>query len=527
MLEGTIINILLLASALVGLIIAGIIYLSDKNSLTNRLLSAVLVLAAIWGISIFATILSGSVAVGNISFAASSLMPAVLVLFILSFRGQLDKKKIWLVLSPAFVMAVLTNLPNAISEAIRTDRGYIEVINYGYLLWVFDVYFFIYAGIFLYLLVRARIEESGIRQVQLKYLIFGFAASLIFGSLFNIILPLFGIYQFNNLGPVFILFMSSTMAYAATKHYLREVQVIFSEIWAFILLFVVLIWLLVHLSIFNSLLFLLILGVCVMFIRSVISEARKNFILIDQKKQLEEDTEKLKALDKLKDDFLKMATHELNTPVTVIQGKMSMIFDENLGNFDPNHKEFLSPVFKNSSRLIELIREILDTLKIDQGEMAITLLETDLVEVITKIIDKMKQEAVKKNVEIIFDSPKEEIPHLNIDALKIQNVIFNFLSNAVKFSPQDGKVVVDLNIIDGYLVMSVADSGVGISVEDQRHIFEKFYQAKRFDVDAPQEQQGTGLGLYISKKFIEMHKGKMWFKSEEGKGSKFFFALPI
>jgi len=527
MLEGTVINILLLASALVSLVIAGIIYLSDKNSLTNKLLSSVIVLAAVWGISIFATILSGSLSVGNVSFSAVSLIPAFLILFILSFRNKLDKKKTWLVLSPAVVMAVLVNMPGSISRAIRTDRGYIEVLNYGYLLWVFDIYFFIYAGILFYLLIRARIEASGIQKVQLKYLIFGFATSLFFGSLFNIILPLVGIYQFNNLGPVFILFMSSTMAYAATRHYLQEVQVIFSEIWAFMLVFIVLVLLLVRPTVFNLFLFALILGVCVMFIRSVLSEAKKNEVLIKQKKQLEDDKEELKTLDKLKDDFLKMATHELNTPVTVIQGKMSMIFDENLGNFDPNHKEFLEPVFKNSSRLIELIRGILDSLKIDQGEMAVTLIETDLVEVTTKIIEKTKKEAVKKNVEMIFNSPKEEIPPLKVDGLKIQNVIQNLLSNAIKFSPEGGRVITDLGIFDGHLVVSVADSGVGISEEDQRHIFEKFYQAKRFDLESPQEQQGTGLGLYISKKFIEMHKGKMWFKSEEGKGSKFFFALPL
>lgn len=527
MLEGTVINILLLVSAVVSLVIAGIIYLFDRKSLTNKLLASVLVLAAVWGVSIFATILSSSLAVGNISFAAVSLMPALLILFILSFRDRLDKKRAWLVLSPAVVMAILTNLPGSISQAIRTDRGHIEVLNYGYLILFFDIYFFVYAVVLFYLLFKARVEVSGIQKIQLKYLIFGFATSLIFGSLFNIILPLFGVYQFNNLGPVFILFMSSTMAYAATKHYLKEVRVIFSEIWAFMLVFIVLVWILLHLTIFNLLLFILILGVCIMFIRSVLSEARKSYTLEKQKKQLENDKEELKVLDKLKSDFLKMATHELNTPVTVIQGKMSMIFDENLGDFDPNHKEFLQPVFNNSTRLIELIREILDTLKIDQGEMALTIIETDLLEVITKIIERMKKEAVKKSVDIIFNSPKEEIPRLNIDALKIQDVIINLINNAIKFSPQNGKVIVDLNIIDGHLVMSVADQGVGISEEDQRHIFGKFYQAKRFDINSPQEQQGSGLGLYISKKFIEMHKGKMWFKSEEGKGSKFFFALPM
>lgn len=527
MLPATTINILLLATSIVSIIIAGIIFAADRKSRQNLLVSLALLSASLWGLAIFWTIITSSLSLGNFAFFFSAAIPPILIIFILSFRNLLTPKKTAAILIPSAVMALLTLIPNSVSKGIDTTKGYIELITPGPLLVPFYIYFFAYVIALFYLLAKAEEESEGIKKVQLKYIIFGLGSSVFFGALFNLLLPLLGVYQFNNLGPVFILFMSSAMAYAATKHYLRESQIIFSEIWAFLLVFIVLVWFLLHSSIFNALLFVLVLGVCIMFIRSVLSEARKNFELEKQKRELERDKEELKTLDKLKDDFLKMATHELNTPATVIQGKMSMIFDESLGNFGGEQKEFLQPVFNNSKRLIVLIKEILDAVKIDQGEAELSLIDTDLVEVITKIVAKKQIEAGPKSIEIIFNQPKEKVPLLKIDPLKVQDVIINLLDNAIKFSKTGGKIIIEMLFSNNEMIISVSDDGVGISSEDQKSIFSKFFQAKRFDAEDPQEQQGSGLGLYISKKFVELHKGRMWFESKSGIGSKFSFSLPV
>lgn len=118
------------------------------------------------------------------------------------------------------------------------------------------------------------------------------------------------------------------------------------------------------------------------------------------------------------------------------------------------------------------------------------------------------------------------LPKLTFDPSKISEVISNLINNANKFT-EKGKIAVTSKLKDDEIVISVADTGIGISEEDQKHLFEKFFQAGRFDPNNPQEQQGSGLGLYISRNIIELHGGKMWLQSEKGKGSTFYFSLPL
>jgi len=525
MLQGTIINILLLLSSFLTIIASMVVYTTRKKFPANGYLTAGLVATAVWGFAIYATIITGSLKVGNLSFASAALIPAFLILFILSFSGELTKKWQLFTLIPAVAISIFSLIPEMLSREISVSKGYIEMIAPGRYLAVFDIYFGLYAIILFYLLFKAWRNSAGIKKIQVDYLIFGLGLSLLFGALFNMFLPWFGIYEFNNLGPVFILFMSSAVAYAATKHYLGETQVIFSELWASLLILILVVWLGVNFSLFNVLIFALVISICVLFVRTVLSEARKNHELSRQKRQLEIDKNELQKLDQMKDEFLNMATHELNTPVSVLRGKLSMIFDENFGGFSQSQKDFLAPAMVQTKRLIRLFQQIIEVAQIDQGKVELFKNETNLTELLEQSIKKYKAEADQKGIALSLEKSKEY--KISVDAGKISEAFENLVSNAIKFTPEKGHVEARISEDGDSVKVSVSDEGIGIEKEKAEHIFEKFYQAGRFDKVSPVEQQGSGLGLYIVKKYIELHGGKIGFESNAGKGTVFYFTLPL
>jgi signal transduction histidine kinase len=530
MLRSDIISILLILSSIISLGVGYFLTIGERrgehhDEAINDYLSLLLAAGAAWNLSIFWMLQTGFQFLAGIPFFITSFLPPFTFLLISRFAGKSSKRIFWLAILPAVLMALATLWPGAVVGGYHIESGYIVPEKFGSLFPIFFSYFVIYSIIIFIQLFKSLKIASGIKRLQLIYLIIGFGLAALFGSLFNLVLPVFHVNELNNVGPIFILFITSATAYAIDKHYIYDISVVLSEMWAFLLLLVAITWILLNLSAFNFILFLLVVSICFLFIRSVVRAAEKNLELKKQKRQLERDKEELQLLDKMKDDFLKMSTHELNTPVVLIQGKMSMIFDENLGGFSDEQKEFLRPVFNNSTRLVRLFKEVLSTLKIDQKKDELLKMETNLNETFLKIVDKMKKMATLRNIEIIYS--KVEMPELNIDPIKIQEVLVSLLENAIKFAPENGKVVLNTSIINDELIVSVFDNGVGISEADKKYIFTKFFQAKRFDEKNPLEQQGAGLGLYIAKKYIEAHGGRMWFDSKEGEGSKFYFSLPI
>lgn len=389
---------------------------------------------------------------------------------------------------------------------------------------------FLILGTMFYLL-RKRV--TGLKRVQLNFIIIGLATTIVAALVTNLVLPFFNFYQLNKIGPIFTLFLSVSIIYASTKHHLLETKVIVSEVWSAILVFVMLSWFLMNMNLGSFAIFAMVVTANILFIRSVLSESSKNeqihrqYIQLENANlKLENDKKDLQELDRMKDEFLQMATHELNTPITVIQGRLDMAIKENLCKLDEKQKEFLTPVLNDTERLASLSRDILDTARIDQHRLTINADETDLDTLITQIVSDFEIKAKEKENSIAYIRLSKSLPMLKIDKSKIGEVITNLINNANKFT-EKGKIAVTSKLTENGIVVSVADTGVGIDKEAQRHLFEKFYQAGRFDPNNPQEQQGSGLGLYISNNIIKLHGGKMWLESEKGKGSAFYFSLPL
>jgi len=244
------------------------------------------------------------------------------------------------------------------------------------------------------------------------------------------------------------------------------------------------------------------------------------------KEELEKANERLRELDKLKDNFLSTVSHELRTPLTSIKS-----FAEILLNYEEDRetqKEFLGIINEESDRLTRLINDFLDLSKIQAGGMRWQTVELSVAEVINSVVNSSRPLIESARIDLLTYL-ETDLPSVLCDKDRLTQVVTNLVGNAVKFTPENGKVTIrawnDLDEDDGrsMVFVSISDTGIGIDSANHQKIFEKFGQVGDVLKDRP---KGTGLGLPICKKIIENYKGKIWVQSTLGKGSTFFFSLP-
>ena len=230
----------------------------------------------------------------------------------------------------------------------------------------------------------------------------------------------------------------------------------------------------------------------------------------------------LADLDKLKDEFISMASHELNTPLAAIEGYLSMVLDEGLGKVDPKAKEYLGRAYDSSKRLAELILDLLNVSRIEQGRLKMKFAKTNLADLAESVIHELQLKVDTKKLYLKLDANHTKVPQTYCDPDRIREIFVNLVGNAIKFTEKGG-ITIKISHVADHIRCEVIDTGRGIAKVDQTKLFQKFSQVNR-QLD---EHQGTGLGLYISKNFTELHKGRIWVESEDGKGSDFIFELPI
>jgi signal transduction histidine kinase len=235
------------------------------------------------------------------------------------------------------------------------------------------------------------------------------------------------------------------------------------------------------------------------------------------------------AANRAKSEFLANMSHELRTPLNHIIGFTELVVDKNFGELNPRQEEFLNDVLQSGRHLLALINEILDLSKVEAGKMDLALSTVFLRPLVENSLIMLKEKALKHRLKLRTEIPAQP-ESIQADERKLKQILYNLLSNAVKFTSEGGSILVRIRPENertdgtGGLVFSVIDSGIGLDPGDLERIFQPFEQANN---SAGQRFQGTGLGLTLTKKMVELHGGKIWAASEgEGKGSAFHFILP-
>jgi len=238
--------------------------------------------------------------------------------------------------------------------------------------------------------------------------------------------------------------------------------------------------------------------------------------------ELQRLNEQLQQASKAKSDFLANMSHELRTPMNAILGFVEMVLDEIYGDVPAHLKEPLTDIQTNGKHLLRLINDVLDLSKIEAGRMELVLGEYSVQEVVETVRASLQSLALEKGLGFVA-AAQEDIPLAFGDGRRITQCLTNLVGNALKFS-KGGRVAVWVEQQGENLLYRVSDTGIGIPKNELENIFNEFQQV---DMAMTREFAGTGLGLNITKKFVEMHGGRIWVESELGKGSTFFFSIPL
>lgn len=235
------------------------------------------------------------------------------------------------------------------------------------------------------------------------------------------------------------------------------------------------------------------------------------------------DVTREKEVENMKSEFVSTVSHELRTPLTSIREGIAQVFEELLGPVNKDQREFLGIALEEVDRLTAIINDLLDISKIEAGKMVLRKTWVEFKDLIQPVLFHFSNLAKNKKLKLTVNFPADDMVEAYCDADKMKQIITNLLTNAYKFTPENGHITLSIENSADEILVCVSDTGVGISAENLPKLFEKFLQVGR---TAGPGIKGTGLGLAICKNLVEMHKGRIWVESEAGKGSRFKFTLP-
>jgi signal transduction histidine kinase len=233
--------------------------------------------------------------------------------------------------------------------------------------------------------------------------------------------------------------------------------------------------------------------------------------------------QQLDAANRHKSEFLASMSHELRTPLNAIIGFSEVLQERMFGELNAKQAEYVGDILASGRHLLALINDILDLSKIEAGRMELQLVPFHLPASIEDTMTLLRERATRQGIALDLDAD-EHLGQIVADERKIKQVLLNLLSNAVKFTPAGGRVGVRAAMTDGMVEIAVRDTGIGIAPQDQEAIFEEFRQV---GADEARKREGTGLGLALARRFVELHGGKIWVESAVGRGSIFTFTLPV
>jgi len=571
------INLTLVVCTILMLVLAFVIYRHKGQKVSNPIFFFLIISAVIWTVTNLIANLSCSNANINLllwnrlSLLGPTFLPLLLILFASSFLGnKIEIKALYLwLLSIATVFTVVLIPTNLNVESVSIINARNCQVNFvpGPLYTFISIYLLFGIGVAAYILIKKYIKAEFNEKQQIKFILIGLVSSALVGLSVSAILPIFGYSQLITIGPAATLLLIGFTAYAIIKHQLLDIRLIVAETVTYLVIIVLTIEMVFSASVMEGLLrflFLIVMGYGgYALIGSMHREIKHRKQLQELSEQLAKANSHLKELDKMKTEFVSLASHELLTPVSAIEGYLSMLLDEHMAKVeDPKAQKYLGNVYNSAKRLARLIADMLNISRIEEGRLLVEKKDVDLSELVKQVIDEIKFKSEERNQKIVFENPDGWKTYVDSD--KIKEVIINLIGNSIKYSKNPGTITVRIekvptawvkekwqkieedirtrplddqeainSAVNPYyrdfvgaqqLVVAVKDQGIGIPKEELSRLFKKFHRVGDFTTA---ESQGTGLGLYISRALVELNHGRIWADSEgEGKGSTFTFSLP-
>ena len=510
---------------LVNFSLAVFVFRINSKSATNKIFAVLGFVLTIWAITQFISLQpfssdSSIFWVRISSFWAIPITPLFLLLShtLPSEKIVMRKKRfILLIFSTVFVM--LITLSPLVFSYVEIKNGVVSPVP-GPAVPVFPLFIIINAVLLVYVFyTRIRLAE-GILKQQLIFVMLGIFLMLGF-IILTIVLPVtvFQIVTFVPLFPVYTLFFTGLTTYAIVKHELFNLKVIATEAITIFLWVILLAKLFVSQSasefVLDTLILLAVIVTGTLLIRSVMNEVK-------QREQLELLNQKLKELDKQKDEFISVAAHELRAPLSAVKGYLSMAIEGDGGELPDLAKQFLSDGFDASERMVRLIANLLNVGRIEENRLVYQMGNVNMSKVVKTVFKEFEKDAGTKKLKLSIDIPENIKDGVYVDSDRIHEVVGNFVSNGIKYTDV-GEIVIKLtNPSDGWVRVEVTDTGPGMPADEKKNLFQKFYRGE----SRAHAVSGTGLGLYVARLLVEHFKGKIGVISEEGKGSTFWFELP-
>jgi signal transduction histidine kinase len=521
----TVLILIVLITVISNLLLGYIILRNNSKSTTHRLLAFITLIIALWSVANYYSLNSLTPSqtlfwIRVVMVITAPLAPTIF-LFLSTFPGEkfkLKKTYLYLIGLLTVFTAIISATPLTFS-GVSLEGGVKPTIGFGIVFYGLLTIYFLAAG-FWVIFSKYRSSQGKVR-LQLKYIVLGAILTFTLQAVTNYLLVvLFNYSNFVAFGPTFSLILVGSMTYAIVRHNLLDVKVVLVQILTAVILIVLFSRIFTFQSpaelIVDSIVFAIVFVFGVLLVRSVMRE-------IKHRESLEDFTKKLKELDKQKDEFISMAAHELRAPMTAIKGYISMVTQGDAGEITEKARGFLADANAINDRLVRLVNNMLNVSRIEEGRMVFQLETEELSHVVRAVYSQFVPEAERKGLKYTLDIPKHIRDKVEVDPDRIHEVMANFLSNALKYTDEGTISVTMLQPKEDTVRVEVKDTGPGISKPEQQKLFQKFY---RVETNVG-KTTGTGLGLYISKLLVDKFGGKIGLDSDVGKGSTFWFELPI
>lgn len=512
-----------------------VVYFNNRKSVTSKFFLLFSLVTVLWGVVNYGTyrVNTASLALWSIRLVMFFAVWQAYFLYVLfkvfpEENFVFSKKHKYLLLPLVIFTSLITLTPIFFTQVLDYVPGSAPIVSkgIGLILFAFVSVGLILRGLF-FMIKKARQTAKKKKEPFILIFIGSFLTFLLIIGL-NFILPsFFDNVDFVPLGALFTFPLVLFTSYAIVKHKLLDIKILSTEVLTFMLVMMIFFEVLVARSfaelVFQIIVFISLLVLSIFLIKSIIKEVKQKEKLERISDELKTVNIRLQELDQQKTEFLSIASHQLRTPLSIIKGYLELIKDGGYGKVTKATIEILDNMDESNQRLVNLVDDFLNITRIEQGRTKFDYTKNNINEMVSSVVKELEPRAEQNGLKIVWKVPDVNF-EVSCDQEKVRNVVFNFIDNAIKYT-EKGQIVVILEKHDNGIVARVRDTGFGFGPIDQANFFQKFYRGVNVKGT---NVTGTGLGLYVCRKFIEAHGGEVWAKSSGlKKGSEFGFWIPF